>query len=70
MFDLFTKHPRENGHEGYFSHFKFAFSICSRLFLVSVAFFIHSVFPFIPTPKFLNLERTTRFLVVKNSETL
>ena len=68
--NLFTKLPRENGHSGYFSHFLFSFSIGSRLVASSLFFIVHSIFPFIPVPKFLNLEKTTQFLVKKNTETL
>ena len=70
MHNLFTKHPKENGHPGYFSHFSFSFLIGARLAASSLFFMMHSIFPFIPVPKFLNLEKTTQFLVKKNTETL
>ena len=70
MINIFRKHPVENGHDGYFSHLVFAFSIGTRLLITSGFFLVHSVFPFIPTPKFLSLEKTTQYLIVKNHGTL
>ena len=70
MYSLFTKHPKKNGHPGYFSHLSFSFLIGARLAASSLFFMMHSIFPFIPVPKFLNLEKTTQFLVKKNTETL
>tara|TARA_B100000029_G_C16730516_1_gene650547 strand:- start:214 stop:426 length:213 start_codon:yes stop_codon:yes gene_type:complete len=70
MIKIFTKHPKENGHSGYFSHLLFSFSIGVRLMASSVFFLLHSVFPFVPVPKFLNLEKTTQFLIIKNHGTL
>ena len=69
IYNLFTKHPRENGHGSYFSHFLFSFSIGARLAVSSLFFLLHSILPFIPVPKLLNLEKTTEFLIEKNSET-
>jgi hypothetical protein len=70
MINIFRKHPVENGHDGYFSHLIFALSIGLRLLVTAAFFLIHSVFPFIPTPKFLSLEKTTQYLIVKNHGTL
>jgi len=70
MISLFTKHPKENGHSGYFSHFYFAFSISARCAISAMAFFMHALLPFIPLPKFLNLEMTIQYLIKKNLDTL
>jgi len=70
MINIFTKHPKDNDHDGYFSHLRFAFSIGARLLVASAFFLVHSFLPFIPVPKFLNLERTTQFLIIKNHGTL
>jgi len=70
MYNPFTKHPKENGYSGYFSHFAFAFSIAIRMLVTSSAFMLHSFLPFIPLPKFLNLEMTIQYLIKKNLDTL
>ena len=70
MNNLFTKHPKENGHHGFFSHLTFAGSIATRMALVACVFALHSIFPFIPIPKFLNLEMTIQYLIKKNLDTL
>jgi hypothetical protein len=66
----FTKHPKENGHSGFFSHFVFAASISFRTAIASFTFLVHALFPFIPLPKFLNLEMTIQYLIRKNLDTL
>lgn len=70
MHNLFTKHAKENGHTGYFSHFAFAISISFRLLVSSLVFLTHALLPFIPLPKFLNLEMTIQYLIKKNLDTL
>lgn len=70
MYNPFTKHPKQNGHSGYFSHFIFATSIALHTAMTSVAFLIHAALPFVPTPKFLNLEMTIQYLIRKNLDTL
>tara|TARA_R110002110_G_scaffold21518_2_gene85476 strand:- start:400 stop:612 length:213 start_codon:yes stop_codon:yes gene_type:complete len=70
MFNLFTKHPKENGHSGFFSHMMFSFLISVRLLTAALTFLLHSIFPFIPIPKFLNLEMTIQYLIKKNLDTL
>jgi len=70
MFNLLTKHPRENGHNGYFSHMKFILPAALRLFASSIMFFIHSLFPFIAVPRFLNIEMTIQYLICKHHDTL
>ena len=70
MHNPFTKHAKENGHSGFFSHFLFAVSISARTAIASLTFFMHAFFPFVPTPKFLNLEMTIQYLIRKNLDTL
>jgi hypothetical protein len=70
MNNIFRKHPVANGHDGYFSHLVFAFSIGVRLLVTSGFFMVHSVLPFIPTPWSLSLERTIQYLIFKNHDTL
>jgi hypothetical protein len=70
MYNLFTKHAKENGHVGYFSHFKFSLAIAFRTSVASFVFVIHALLPFIPLPKFLNLEMTIQYLIKKNLDTL
>tara|TARA_R110000824_G_scaffold247300_2_gene436389 strand:- start:261 stop:476 length:216 start_codon:yes stop_codon:yes gene_type:complete len=70
MSNLFTKHAKENGHAGYFSHFAFAFPMSIRMSMAACAFALHSILPFIPLPKFLNLEMTIQYLIKKNLDTL
>ena len=70
MSNLFTKHAKENGHNGYFSHFAFAFPISIRTGVASFVFATHALLPFIPLPKFLNLEMTIQYLIKKNLDTL
>jgi hypothetical protein len=70
MNNLFTKHPKENGHSGFFSHFFFAGSIALRMAISTCVFTVHAIFPFIPMPKFLTLEMTIQYLIKKNHDTL
>ena len=70
MHNPFTKHPKENGYSGFFSHFVFAASISLRLTAAAATFFMHAFFPFVPIPKFLNLEMTIQYLIRKNLDTL
>tara|TARA_R110000824_G_scaffold100088_4_gene237920 strand:- start:4848 stop:5063 length:216 start_codon:yes stop_codon:yes gene_type:complete len=70
IYNPFTKHAKENGHSGYFSHLTFAFPIAIRLLICSSAFALHCFLPFIPLPKFLNLEMTIQYLIKKNLDTL
>ena len=70
MNNLFTKHAKENGHQGYFSHMWFALTIGCRLMVTSGFFLLHAALPFIPVPDRLNLEKTTQFLIIKNHGTL
>ena len=82
MHNLFTKHPKENGHSGFFSHLFFSSSIAVRMAIATCVFTVHAFFPFIPIPKFLNLEMLTvlawekhlemtiQYLIRKNLDTL
>tara|TARA_Y100000401_G_C8257359_1_gene191449 strand:+ start:351 stop:566 length:216 start_codon:yes stop_codon:yes gene_type:complete len=70
MNNLFTKHAKENGHSGYFSHMWFALTIGCRLLVTSGFFMLHALLPFVPMPNSLSLEKTTQFLIVKNHGTL
>jgi len=70
MNNFFTKHPKENGHPGFFSHLFFSGSIALRMAIATCVFTVHSIFPFIPIPKFLNLEMTIQYLIKKNLDTL
>lgn len=70
MNNIFTKHPKENGHSGFFSHLFFACSIALRMAIATCAFTVHAIFPFIPMPKYLTLEMTIQFLIKKNLDTL
>ena len=70
MNNLFTKHPKENGYPGFFSHLFFSGSIALRMAVATCVFALHSIFPFIPIPKFLNLEMTIQYLIKKNHDTL
>ena len=70
MINIFTKHAKENGHNGYFSHMRFAFSIGCRLLVTSGVFMLHAILPFVPMPHSLSLEKTTQFLIIKNHGTL
>jgi len=70
MHNPFTKHPKENGHPGFFSHLFFSGSIALRMSIAVCVFTVHAIFPFIPIPKFLNLEMTIQYLIRKNLDTL
>jgi len=70
MNNLFTKHPKENGHPGFFSHLVFSGSIALRMAIATCVFTVHAIFPFIPMPKFLSLEMTIQYLIKKNHDTL
>jgi hypothetical protein len=68
MIELFTKHPREDANKTYLQHLVFTLKISCRLFVSSMVFIIHGLFPFISMPKKLNLEETIDFLNNKNEE--
>ena len=64
--NLFTKHPRENANETWWEHFKFTFKIGVRLFLTSLYFILHGIFPFIEINRKYNLTDTSNWLNIKN----
>lgn len=47
---LFTEHPTSVG-ETYFQHMGVAFSFAGKLFIASIACFIHGLFPFFCTKR-------------------
>ena len=66
MHNPFTKHPRECVDETWFQHCKFTLGVSLRLIFTSLIFIVHGIFPFIPIPKWLNLEESIRFLEREN----
>ena len=68
MFNLFTKHPKENGHSGFFSHLFFSGEIALRMAIATCVFTVHAIFPFIPMPEFLDLKETTKYLIDKDQQ--
>ena len=70
MYNIFTKHPKENAHESWWTHCKFACSIGFRLYLTSFIFIIHGIFPFIKIPKWINLTDSAMYLLKENEKRL
>ena len=68
MHNPFTKHPRENGMESWWSHCKSACLIGLRLYVSSWFFIIHGIFPFIPIPKWVNLTDSANYLLKENKK--
>ena len=68
MRSLLNKHPRSNGFSGYFEHARFALAISGRLMMSTCLFLIHAILPFVPVPKFLNLEATIDYLKKSNEK--
>ena len=68
MYNPFTKHPKDCVNETWLQHFKFTLYLSSRLIFTSLIFIVHGIFPFIPIPKWLNLEDTIRFLELENKD--
>ena len=68
MKSLFNKHPRSNGFSGYFEHACFALGISGRLMMSTCLFLLHAILPFMPMPKFLNLEATIDYLKKSNEK--
>ena len=68
MHNPFTKHPRENGMESWWSHCKSACLIGFRLYVSSWFFIIHGIFPFIPIPKWVNLTDSAMYLLKENEK--
>tara|TARA_Y100000114_G_C11748646_1_gene323015 strand:+ start:881 stop:1096 length:216 start_codon:yes stop_codon:yes gene_type:complete len=55
------KHLKENN-ETYLSHLKFALLLSIGFFSRSIVFLVHSIFPFVPIPKMLNVEKTLKWI--------
>ena len=69
MIKLFTEHPEKDAGKTYTEHLIFTFKISYRLFVSSMIFIVHGLFPFIAISKKLNLEALIKFLDQKNKET-
>tara|TARA_B100000073_G_C23707531_1_gene562893 strand:- start:154 stop:399 length:246 start_codon:yes stop_codon:yes gene_type:complete len=66
MFNPFTKHPRETVGETWWEHCRFSCGIGIRLFITSVCFIIHGLFPFVEIKSKYNLEDSSEWLWNKN----
>ena len=66
MYNPFTKHPREEAGESWLEHFKFSCGIGIRLFVTSIYFLLHGIFPFLEVHKKWNLECASKWLNTKN----
>ena len=55
------KHLKENN-ETYLSHMIFAAKMSTHLFIRSVFFMLHAIFPFIDVPESLNLKNTCKLI--------
>ena len=66
MDNPFTKHPKETVGETWWEHLIFSCGIGIRLFLTSIYFLVHGVFPFIELHTKWNLECASGWLNKKN----
>ena len=66
MYNPFTKHPKDTVGENWWEHLIFSCGIGIRLFLTSVYFLVHGVFPFIELHTKWNLECASKWLNKKN----
>ena len=66
MYNPFTKHPRINVGETWWEHCQFAVGVGIRLFLTSMYFLLHGLFPFIELHTKWNLECASKWLYHKN----
>ena len=55
------KHLKENN-ETYLSHMMFAGKMSIHLFIRSILFMFHAIFPFINVPESLNLKNTCKLI--------
>ena len=55
------KHLKENN-ETYLNHLMFAAKMSIHLFIRSIFFMFHAIFPFINVPKSLNLKNTCKLI--------
>ena len=67
MYNLFTKHPREEAGETWREHCKFSCGIGIRLLITSIYFLVHGIFPFLEVHKRWNLECASKWLNKKNN---
>jgi hypothetical protein len=65
MLDL--QHLKEVN-QNYFQHMMFALLVCSRVSLAMGLLFIHAFFPFLKTPRILDIARTSDYLFDKDYE--
>ena len=66
MYNPFTKHPREEAGESWWEHCRFSCGIGIRLFITSIYFLLHGIFPFLEVHKKWNLECASKWLNTKN----
>ena len=66
MHNPFTKHSRESVDESWWQHCVFSCGIGIRLFLTSIYFLVHGIFPFIELHTKWNLECASKWLNGKN----
>ena len=66
MYTPFTSHPRVNVGETWWEHCMFSCGVGIRLFLTSMYFLAHGLFPFIEVHKKWNLECASKWLNKKN----
>ena len=66
MYNPFIKHPREEAGETWLEHCQFSCRIGIRLFLTSIYFLVHGIFPFIELHTKWNLECASKWLNKKN----
>ena len=66
MYNPFTKHPKETVGENWWEHLIFSCGIGFRLFLTSMYFLVHGIFPFIELHTKWNLECASKWLNNKN----
>jgi len=59
------KHLKENN-ETYLSHMTFAAKMSTHLFIRSVFFMFHAIFPFFDVPESLNLNNTCKLITEWN----
>ena len=68
MVNPFTKHPKDNNMEGWWTHCKSACGIGIRLYITAFIFIIHGIFPFVKIPKWVNLMDSALYLLKENEK--
>ena len=66
MYNPFTKHPSISVGETWWEHCVFSRSVGIRLFLTSMYFLVHGLFPFVELHTKWNLECASKWLYHKN----